>query len=179
VNIPNSITLARILLVPLIIWLILREERMAAFVVFVISGASDALDGLIAKQFDAVTRLGKYLDPLADKILLVSIYVTLGVKADIPVWLVLLVVSRDLLIVGGILFSYLMEVYVKIRPSRISKVNTFVQILLASVVLGAGAFDLDLGYVIPTIVYIVAATTILSGYDYLRMWMREYNQEGT
>lgn len=152
---------------------------MAAFVIFVISGISDALDGLIAKQFNAVTRLGKYLDPLADKILLVSIYVTLGVKADIPIWLVLLVVSRDLLIVGGILFSYLMEVFVKIKPSRISKVNTFVQILLASVVLGAGAFELELGYVIPVIVYTVAVTTILSGYDYLRMWMREYNQDGS
>ncbi len=177
-NIPNSITLARILFVPLIVWLILKEERMAAFVVFVLSGISDALDGLIAKQFNSVTRLGKYLDPLADKILLVSIYVTLGFKEDIPSWLVIMVVSRDLLIVGGILFSYLMDVVVKIRPSRISKVNTFFQILLAAVVMGAGALDVSLGYVIPVIVYTVALTTILSGYDYLRMWMREYNQIG-
>ncbi|MBE7637149.1 CDP-alcohol phosphatidyltransferase family protein [Sneathiella sp. P13V-1] len=177
-NIPNSITLARILFVPLIVWLILKEERMAAFVVFVLSGVSDALDGLIAKQFNSVTRLGKYLDPLADKILLVSIYVTLGFKEDIPSWLVILVVSRDLLIVGGILFSYLMDVVVKIRPSRISKVNTFFQILLAAVVLGAGALDLSLGFVVPLIVYTVAITTVLSGFDYLRMWMREYNQIG-
>ena len=177
-NIPNSITLARILFVPLIVWLILKEERMAAFIVFVLSGISDALDGLIAKQFNSVTRLGKYLDPLADKILLVSIYVTLGFKEDIPSWLVILVVSRDLLIVGGILFSYLMDVVVKIRPSRISKVNTFFQILLAAVVMGAGAFDMSLGFVVPLIVYTVALTTVLSGFDYLRMWMREYNQIG-
>jgi cardiolipin synthase (CMP-forming) len=177
VNIPNSITLARIVFVPMIVWLILREERMAAFVIFVLSGVSDALDGLIAKQFNSVTRLGKYLDPLADKILLVSIYVTLGVQQSIPSWIVIMVVSRDLLIVGGILFSYLMDIRLKIRPSKVSKVNTFVQILLAAAVLGAGAFDLNLGYFLDVIVYTVAITTILSGYNYLSAWMREYNDQ--
>jgi len=176
VNIPNGITLARILCVPLIVWLILREQMMAAFIVFVIGGASDALDGLIAKQFNSVTRLGKYLDPLADKILLVSIYITLGVNEVIPSWLVILVVSRDFLIVGGILFSYLMEIHVKINPLMISKINTCFQIFLAALVLGAAAFNLDLGLLTDISVYIVAVTTLLSGYSYISEWSKQSNK---
>ncbi len=172
-NIPNSITLARILSVPLIVWLILREEMLIAFGFFVLGGLSDALDGLIAKQFNLTTRLGKYLDPLADKILLVAIYITLGIKQDIPSWLVILVVSRDLLIVGGIIFSFLMGIRIAIHPVRISKINTFSQIFLAALILGAAAFKLELGLLQTVSVYIVAITTILSGYSYVRGWISE------
>ncbi len=172
-NIPNSITLARIFSVPLIVWLILREEMFIAFVLFVLGGLSDALDGLIAKQFNLTTRLGKYLDPLADKILLVAIYITLGIKQDIPSWLVILVVSRDLLIVGGIIFSYLMGTRITIHPVRISKINTFCQIFLAALILGAAAFKLELGLLQIVSVYMVAITTILSGYSYVRGWIAE------
>lgn len=172
-NIPNSITLARIFGVPLIVWLILREQMQVAFIVFVLAGISDAVDGLIAKQFNMTTRLGKYLDPLADKILLVSIYVTLGLSGDLPSWLVILVVSRDLLLVGGILFSYLMEIKVKVEPVFISKINTLFQILLAALILGTAAFDIDPGSVIVVNIYVVAATTLLSGYSYLMAWIRQ------
>ncbi len=175
-NIPNSITLARILSVPLIVWLILREEMMLAFVIFLLGGLSDALDGLIAKQFDLVTRLGKYLDPLADKILLVSIYVTLGIKGDIPSWLVILVVSRDVFIVGGILLSYLMESRVVIHPVWISKINTFCQILLAAIVLGGAGLEISTEPFQTTLIYTVAITTILSGYSYVADWMRHFSQ---
>lgn len=175
-NIPNSITLARIFSVPLIVWLILREEMLIAFALFVVSGLSDALDGLIAKQFNLTTRLGKYLDPLADKILLVSIYITLGIKGDIPSWLVILVVSRDLLIVGGILFSYLMGTRVRIHPVRISKINTFCQITLAALILGAAGFGMALGLWQVYAVYIVGLTTVFSGYSYLTDWISQSNQ---
>ncbi|MEP3246080.1 MAG: CDP-alcohol phosphatidyltransferase family protein [Sneathiella sp.] len=175
-NIPNSITLARIFSVPLIVWLILREEMLIAFALFVVSGVSDALDGLIAKQFNLTTRLGKYLDPLADKILLVSIYITLGIKGDIPSWLVILVVSRDLLIVGGILFSYLMGTRVRIHPVRISKINTFCQITLAALILGAAGFGMALGLWQVYAVYIVGLTTVFSGYSYLADWISQSNQ---
>ena len=148
---------------------------MLSFIVFVIAGASDALDGMIAKQFNSVTRLGKYLDPLADKILLVSIYITLGVSGDIPSWLVILVVSRDFLIVGGILFSYLMEIRVKIRPLMISKANTCFQIYLAALILGGAAFNLELGLLGDISVYIVGVTTLLSGYSYIAEWTKQSN----
>ncbi len=169
--------MARIFCVPLIVWLILSDQMLGAFVVFVLGGVSDALDGLIAKQFNSITRLGKYLDPVADKILLVSIYITLGMKEDLPSWLVILVVSRDIMIIGGIVFSYLMGVKVRIHPVLISKANTFFQILLAALILGNEAFDLALGIVIVINVYIVAITTVLSGYQYVTTWISQ-NSDG-
>lgn len=175
-NLPNSITLARIITVPLIVWLILREEMMLAFIFFLLGGLSDALDGLIAKQFDLVTKLGQYLDPIADKILLVSIYVTLGFKGDLPSWLVILVVSRDILIVGGILFSYLLETKLKIAPLWISKINTFCQILLATMVLGAAGFDYNLEVLQVITIYVVAFTTFMSGFSYISNWIRQNSQ---
>lgn len=172
-NIPNSITLMRMILVPVIVWLILGNQMLAAFLVFVIAGVSDALDGLIAKQFDMVTPLGTYLDPLADKILLVSIYVTLGIQADLPSWLVIMVVSRDILIVGGILLTFLMELSVDIAPSKVSKINTFCQISLAAYVLGDRGLDIGYDMITTTGIYLVALTTILSGHNYILQWSRQ------
>lgn len=146
---------------------------LAAFVVFVLAGISDALDGIIAKQFDAETLLGKYLDPLADKVLLVSIYITLGIQEAIPSWLVILVVSRDILIVGGILFSYLMDIQIRIKPVFVSKANTVFQIMLAALVLGTSAFDMHLTLIIMINVYVVAVSTVLSGYSYVSTWIRQ------
>ncbi|MGE0523903.1 MAG: CDP-alcohol phosphatidyltransferase family protein, partial [Variibacter sp.] len=100
VNLPNLITLARILLVPVVVWAITSGEMLVAFIVFVVAGISDAVDGFLAKHFNMTTEIGAYLDPLADKVLLVSIYVALGIAGNIPRWLVILVVSRDLMIIG-------------------------------------------------------------------------------
>ena len=100
-NLPNLITLARLLAVPLVVFLILQGLMTAAFWMFFAAGISDAVDGYLAKRMDAVTELGTYLDPIADKTLLVAVYVTLGIAGHVPTWLVILVVSRDLLIIGG------------------------------------------------------------------------------
>lgn len=172
-NIPNSITLFRMMLVPVIVWLILREQMLAAFIVFLIAGVTDALDGLIAKQFDLVTPLGTYLDPLADKVLLVSIYVTLGIQEFLPSWLVILVVSRDILIVGGILLTFLMELNLEIAPSKISKFNTFCQIILAALILGDRGLNLGDSVIIVICIYAVAITTVLSGHNYILQWSRQ------
>ncbi|WP_373086436.1 CDP-alcohol phosphatidyltransferase family protein [Sneathiella sp.] len=172
-NIPNSITLVRMILVPVIVWLILAEQMYAAFIVFAIAGVSDALDGMIAKQFNLVTPLGTYLDPLADKLLLVSIYVTLGIQTDLPSWLVILVVSRDILIVGGILLTFLMELTVNIAPSKVSKLNTFCQISLAAIVLGDKGFGYGNTGFITLCVLIVALTTVLSGLSYILQWSQQ------
>ena len=116
-SIPNLITLGRILLVPIVVWAIATPGAMwIAFVLFLAAGVSDAVDGYLAKRFAMTTELGAYLDPLADKALIVSIYLTLGINNLIPRWLVILVVSRDILIVGGIILSWLVGKPLKIKP---------------------------------------------------------------
>ena len=115
-SIPNLITLGRILLVPIVVWAIAQGLMWLAFVLFLAAGVSDAIDGFLAKRFHMTTELGAYLDPLADKALIVSIYVALGVNGYIPRWLVILVVSRDILIIGGIMLSWVMGSPLKIKP---------------------------------------------------------------
>src|SRR5262249_34266512 len=135
VNIPNSLTLARIVLVPLVVWLIITHEMTAAFLLFLAAGMSDAADGFVAKRYGWRSELGAYLDPIADKALLVSIYVTLGLAGHLPVWLVIAVVSRDILIVGAVVLSWMLSRPLTMHPLLISKVNTFAQIVLAGLVL--------------------------------------------
>src|SRR5215469_10780820 len=134
-NLPNLISLGRLLLVPLAIWLILYGRYGVAFWVFVVAGISDALDGFIAKRFDRRTRLGALLDPVADKALLVSVYVTLGLARQLWTSLVILVVFRDILIVGGFLLVQAFAVPKHYDPLYISKINTGLQIVLIAYVL--------------------------------------------
>src|SRR5580765_5353472 len=108
-SIPNLITLARIILVPVVVWAIADGQLRLAFLLFLAAAISDGVDGFLAKRFGMKTELGAYLDPLADKVLIVSIYVTLGIVDALPRWLVILVVSRDLLIVGGVMFSWIVN----------------------------------------------------------------------
>lgn len=175
-NAPNFISLARLLSVPVIVWLILTQYWMAAFWAFVAAGLSDALDGAIAKRTGQITLAGRYLDPIADKTLLVAIYVTLGQAGYLPVWLVILVVSRDLLIVGGALLAQTLALGLKIRPLIVSKVNTGTQIVLAGIVLGELAspalHGVSAGFFTPGLVFVVGATTVASGLTYLVLWGR-------
>ena len=143
-NLPNLITLGRLLCVPLAIWLILGERYGFAFWVFVAAGVSDALDGWIAKRWDQRTPLGALLDPIADKALLAAVYITLGFAGELPHWLVILVVLRDLLIVGGYLLSRGVN---PPEPLFISKVNTLVQIALVGFVLARLGLGIDEGLV--------------------------------
>ncbi len=174
VSLPNLITLGRLLLVPVIISLLLDGRHVLVFTLFLVAGVSDAVDGFVAKRYNSATALGAYLDPLADKALLVSIFVALGILNHLPVWLVILVVSRDILIIGAIVLSFLIGHPVVIAPLRISKANTFLQITLASYVLAFLTFpNLDIPYLdIDTLTLAVAATTILSGGSYLITWYR-------
>ncbi len=178
-NLPNLITISRLLLAPLIVYLMLKGYMGAAFAAFIVAGLSDAFDGLLAKRFGLVTDLGTYLDPIADKVLLVSIYVTLGAADHLPVWLVILVVSRDLLIVGGALLSYAMNLTLKIRPLLISKLNTTAQIALAAIVLGELGLGLAASGPIVIGTVVVAGTTVLSGASYLVQWLRGQSIEET
>jgi len=169
-SLANLVTLARLLAVPFIVWLILTGDMDATFWVFVAAGASDAIDGYIAKRFDQRSELGALLDPIADKTLIVSLFVTLGIAGHLPNWLVIMVVFRDLLIVGGFLLAAALAQPINWRPLLISKLNTALQLILIAVLLAQLAFQFEDGGVIAALTYFVAATTILSGAGYLARW---------
>ncbi len=171
-NIPNTLTLGRIVAVPLLVWLIIDQEMLAAFLVFMLAGLSDAADGYLAKRFGWHTELGAYLDPIADKALLVSIYVTLGLAGHLPVWLVIAVVSRDILIVGAVLLAWMMSRPITVKPLLVSKVNTCAQIALAGVVLAKLGLGLGLGQLVWLLIWVTGAFTILSAFAYFWAWLR-------
>ncbi len=174
-SIPNLITLGRILLVPVVVWAIASNAMWVAFVLFLVAGVSDGVDGFLAKRFGWATELGAYLDPLADKALIVSIYLTLGINGDIPRWLVILVVSRDILIVGGIMLSWLIGNPLKIKPLLVSKLNTVAQIAFACVVLGSLGFQIEVTMLKLVLMGLVAVLTLLSIAAYLAEWVRHMN----
>ncbi len=172
-TLPNAITLARLLAVPAAVWLVVQGWYEAALWLFLIAGLSDAVDGWLARRLDQVTRLGSLLDPVADKALLVSVFVSLGVRDLLPAWLVILVVFRDALIVSGWLLSQiLMPSAQAVRPHWTSKLNTCVQLVFAAGVLGALAWPLDIPLAAEIAYAVVATTTVVSGGVYVVVWMR-------
>ena len=170
-TIPNLLTIGRLVIVPLVIVMIGQERWMVAFVLFVVAGVSDGVDGFIARRFDMRSELGAYIDPLADKALLVSIYVTLAVVGVLPDWLAIVVVSRDVMIVSAIIVSRLMERPVEIKPLLVSKLNTATQIAFAALVLCVQAFGVGFG-LMHAAMWLVAILTIVSAGAYLARWMR-------
>jgi cardiolipin synthase len=169
-NLPNLITLGRLLSVPLAVWLIIEARYGVAFWIFVGAGISDALDGYIAKRFDRRTRLGALLDPIADKALLVGVYVTLGIAGQLPHWLVILVVLRDVLILGGFALIQATTAPQHLGPLFVSKVNTSVQIALVGFVLARLGIGIDEVRVTAILIDAAALTTVMSGLSYLLRW---------
>jgi len=172
-NIPNAISLARILVVPIGVWLILRGSLEAAFWVFVACAISDGVDGFIAKRFKMITTLGTYLDPIADKTLLVSVFLTLGVCGYIPQWLVILVVFRDLLIIGGALMYQSITRNLTMHPLMSSKINTVMQMTYGATTLAAHAFNWNIDALLGFASIGVALTTVVSGALYVRIWSQK------
>jgi cardiolipin synthase len=170
-NLPNLITLARLLLTPLAVAMIVSERFTAAFLVFVVAGVSDAVDGFIAKRFDLRSELGSYLDPLADKALVNSVYISLAAIGALWPALAILVVSRDLMILAAVLVSWLLGKPVAIRPVWISKLNTVAQIAFAALALGTRAFGYDDSIVRDGLALVVAASTLASGGVYIAQWL--------
>ena len=171
-NIPNTLTLARIVAVPLLVWLIIDQKMFAAFLVFMLAGISDAADGFLAKRYGWNTELGAYLDPIADKALLVTIYVTLGLAGHLPVWLVIAVVSRDILIVGAVLLAWMMSRPIIVKPLLVSKANTLSQIVLAGLVLAELGLGLGLGQLVWVLVWVTGTLTIVSAGAYFWAWRK-------
>jgi cardiolipin synthase len=178
-GIPNLITLGRIILVPIVVWAITSGEMRLAFFLFLAAGISDAVDGFLAKRFHMASELGAYIDPLADKALIVSIYVALGISGGLPLSLVILVVSRDIMIISGFMLSWLVGKPMPVKPLPVSKLNTVAQILLATLVLAERGFAFDAAPFTAIIIGLVAVLTLLSIAFYLAEWLRHMNSFGT
>lgn len=172
-SIPNIISLARLSAVPLVVYLIIESAYDWAFWVFVVAGISDAVDGYIAKRFDQVSDLGSFLDPLADKALLVGVYLTLGFQGRIDELIVVLVVFRDIMIIGGAFLLVLFRQQEAMHPVYVSKVNTAAQILLVAAVLAEAGLGVVSGLFSAFMSYFVVATTLVSGGWYLVAWGRQ------
>lgn len=171
-TIPNIITLARLIAVPAVILLLLDGSFGWAFALFVAAGISDGVDGAIARHVPGqASELGRLLDPVADKALLVSIFVVLAAIGELPMWLAVVVVSRDVLIVGGVILSWLASKPVPIVPLMISKANTAAQIVYAAILMG----DLGLAWQFQQLVdimgWLVAALTLVSAAAYVKGWL--------
>ena len=157
---------------PVIVWAISSGEMLFAFLLFLAAGISDAVDGFLAKRFGMTSEFGAYLDPLADKALIVSIYIALGINEQLPRWLVILVVSRDIMIVAAVMLSWLVDRPVTMKPLAVSKANTAAQIVLAMLVLAALGLQFNFSWLINVAVVAVAGLTLVSIAAYVRQWVR-------
>jgi len=171
-TLPNLITIGRLFLVPLVIVMILSGRWPGAFIIFVVAGISDAVDGFLAKRFGMASELGAYLDPIADKALIVSIYITLAMVGAVPTWLVILVVARDVMIVSAVILSWALGKPLAISPFVVSKLNTGAQLIYAALLLGSRAFGVDPGQAIQVGQLFVAVLTLGSMTAYLAFWLR-------
>jgi cardiolipin synthase (CMP-forming) len=171
-SIPNIITLGRILLVPFIVWAIASNQLEIAFAIFIVAGVSDAVDGFLAKRFNMSSELGALLDPVADKALLVSIYMALGIWGAIPRWIVILVVSRDIMIVAAVIVSWLFGKPIPMKPLMVSKLNTVAQVAFAALVLASLGFGFNSTPYDLILMGFVTVFTLLSVSFYLVEWAR-------
>ena len=172
-NLPNSITVFRFLLVPPVVLLLLNRQYVGALLVFVLAGFSDALDGYLAKRYHWTSRLGALLDPLADKLMLVSGFVALAWLGLIPLWLVGLVILRDVVIVTGAIVYHMRIEKLEAAPSMVSKLNTLAQILLVLAVMYSQAIRQLPSFWMDVLIYGVLLTTLWSGFDYVWTWGRK------
>jgi cardiolipin synthase len=170
-TIPNLITAFRIILAPVFVIYLINDRLSSALVVFLICMISDGIDGMVARIFNQKSRLGAYLDPLADKTLLVTAFVLLGVRGYLPSWLTVTAIARDVMILLGVLVFHLNRLEIRIRPSVVSKINTCFQFITLSMVLLKG-FVLLPSTIYAALYYTTAAFTIISGLHYMQYGLR-------
>ena len=167
---PNAISLFRIALVPPILALLLNGRHDFALALFFVAGFSDGLDGYLAKRFDWHSRAGALLDPIADKLLVAGTFVTLSITGHLPVWLAAIVVLRDVVIVGGAMAYNFLVRPVEGEPTRISKLNTAIELLLVLFVISRAGFDWPDKITITMLGAAVLVTVVISGIDYVWSW---------
>jgi len=177
ITIPNLITALRIILAPLFIIYLINGDLVAALTVFVIAGISDGADGLVARVFNQKSTLGSYLDPLADKLLLVTAFVVLGWKKVVPVWLTVLVISRDVMILLGVLIVFLTRHSFTANPSILSKATTCLQLVTVFMVLAKDLIP-SVERLHPPLFWITGLFTVASGLHYMHYWFGIMSEEG-
>lgn len=170
-NIPNAITLIRVLLIPLFIDLMIYGYYGPALAVFIAACLTDALDGLIARLTNTKTDLGAFLDPMADKLLIVSSIVTLALLFKLPIWFVIIVVSRDIILTLGSMVIYFTGHHLTIKPSLLGKATTFLQFIVVALRLIMMSYEIEPSYV-HGLYWITAVFTIASGTQYIVRGMK-------
>jgi len=171
-NVPNSMTLARILITPVIAFLILEKNIMPALGLMILAGITDMLDGLIARYFNMRTTVGSYLDPLADKLLLIAVFVSLFIVDHVPLYLFLAVIFRDVVIVIGAITYELMTHNLKMEPTYVSKATTLAQIIYVVIVLVSMVTAMDAVW-LNAMAWLTFALTCASGIHYLVSWTQK------
>jgi cardiolipin synthase len=170
-NLPNSITLFRVVLIPFFINLMIYGYYREALAVFVVACITDALDGMLARLMKSKTDLGAFLDPMADKLLIVSAFVTLVLLKMLPVWLAIVVISRDVILVFGSIIVYFMQHNFTVKPSFIGKLTTVLQLLCVTLTLVQVDYDLELG-LLHVLQWATAVVTVASGVQYVSRGMK-------
>ena len=177
-KVPNILSILRITLIPLVAWLILSDYFLYALITTLFIAISDFLDGFIARIFNAQSEIGSYLDAIADKAFIISAYMLIGTQNLLPTFLIIIVISRDIIIMGAFGLSFAMNQKLDINPLRISKVNTFLQFTLIILVLVKNIWKFDfiymLSYLIDVAMYMVLITTLSSLLLYIKQWLK-YN----
>lgn len=187
VTLPNLLTIFRMVLVPIFVTLLFYQRFLLALAAFVLAGITDGLDGLLARRFDQRSQLGTVLDPIADKLMLVTTFVVLSMKSvfpqpvprhlPIPIWVTVAVISRDVFIVVGAAAINIMTGFRGFRPSWLGKLNTTVQIIAVAIIMLAASFPYGTGYYLPTLYVIVFTLTVLSGAHYVFFASKLMNEE--
>ena len=174
-HLANGISIIRLAVAPLVVWLLLRGYDAAGLAVFIIAALSDVVDGFLARHVAGVSQIGAILDSVADKVMIVGVYVTLGFLSLLPEWLVFLVVLRDLIIVGGaaVTFFFWRRLF-PIQPMIFGKINTVAQIFLAVTVMAGLAMGYSWQAATDLLIVAVAVTTTLSGLLYLGRWFGRF-----
>lgn len=176
-NIPNTLTILRVLLIPVFVISLMDGHFALSFVIFVVAGITDAIDGVIARITNQRTTLGAYLDPTADKLLLTCAFLALAILKAIPSWLAVIVITRDVIISLGFMILFLMDRKPEIKPTALSKLNTVVQVLTIAIVLFS-KIEPSFSTVVPGMIWATASTTILTGLHYIYLGTRMTNGTG-
>lgn len=175
-NLPNLLSILRILMIPLALWGMIKEEYLFSFTLLIMAGITDALDGFLARKLGQFTPMGRVLDPLADKVLFVSVFITMGFWLELfPDWFSWMIVGRDLLILGGFFTLILSHKNRSIEPTLSGKIHTILLFIFLCVVL----LSLSYGVSIPLnlLMYGMALSTLLSLGGYFRVWLRRMSSE--
>lgn len=176
-NIPNTLTILRILSIPVFVICLLYDRLMIALLIFVGAGITDGLDGWIARVYRQRTTIGAYLDPIADKLLLTTAFIVLAILGNIPSWLTVIVIARDVIIALGILILFLTSHRVEVKPVMIGKMSTFFQIVTIAWALVAH-YSLFFKSLLPSLIWVTAALTCMSGLQYIYIGTKYLNEKG-